>query len=137
MEERRGRLNPTTGHIAESFAATVLADHGWHLVWQFTGPTSAGHGTDLIMASDDLDKVFAIEVKATLSARRWPRLAHGATAQMSAEWLDEVDNPGMDECGLAAADVYGLIVLIQFARRQWIATPPTSSPQNRSPMPAA
>ena len=38
---------------------------------------------------------------------RAPRLSAGEPAQMSAAWVDKVDNPAMAELGLASSDVYG------------------------------
>ncbi len=34
---------------------------------------------------------------------------------MEVGWLDKADNPGMAEWGVASGDVYGAIVLINFA----------------------
>lgn len=38
--------------------------------------------------------------------------------QMTAQWLDKLGNAGMIATELQAADVYGLIAMVQFARRQ-------------------
>jgi hypothetical protein len=53
------------------------------------------------------DVVVAIEVKGTLVPGRAPRLSAGELAQMSAAWVDKLDNRGMAELGLASSDVYG------------------------------
>lgn len=112
-DERRGRLAPVTGHIAESVAAVLLVEAGCHVVWQFIGPGQ--HGVDLIVADAAVERLIAVEVKGTLRSTGWPRLSKGELAQMSAEWLDKRDNPGMAEWGLEGADVYGAVILIQFA----------------------
>jgi hypothetical protein len=43
------------------------------------------------------------------------RLSRRDVEQMSAEWLNNVDNPGMRELELAHKDLYGAVVLINFA----------------------
>jgi hypothetical protein len=118
-QERAGGLNGVTGHIAESIAETMLADAGWTPVEHFTGPFSGGHGIDLAMLSPDQEHLFVVEVKGTLRPRRWPRLTRGEIDQMSPEWLSQLDNPGMQSMGVGGDNVSGLIVSIQFARRQW------------------
>jgi hypothetical protein len=65
-----------------------------------------------------MDKVAAIEVKATLQPDRWPRLAPVGMNQMTTQWLDKLGNAGMIATELQAADVYGLIAMVQFACRQ-------------------
>jgi hypothetical protein len=42
-----------------------------------------------------MDKVAAIEVKATLQPDRWPRLAPVRMNQMTTQWLDKLGNAGM------------------------------------------
>jgi hypothetical protein len=39
--------------------------------------------------------------------------------QMSAEWLDKADNPGMAELDLRSADIYGAVIVINFADITW------------------
>jgi hypothetical protein len=70
------------------------------------------------MLTPRMDKVAAIEVKATLQPDRWPRLAPVRMNQMTTHWLDKLGNAGMIATELQAADVYGLIAMVQFARRQ-------------------
>ncbi|NYF11192.1 hypothetical protein HDC94_002348 [Leifsonia sp. AK011] len=119
--ERAGGLNGVTGHIAESVAETILVDAGWTPVEHFVGPFSGGHGIDLAMLSPDQEHLFVVEVKGTLQPTRWPRLTRGELDQMSPEWLSQPDNPGMQSIGVEGDDVSGLVVSIQFARRQWKA----------------
>ena len=73
------------------------------------------------MATPQYEAVFSIEVKGTLQPSRWPRLTRGEIAQMTEEWLDKSGNPGMADHDLAGADVYGAVVLVNFARKQWKA----------------
>lgn len=105
-----------TGHVAESVTEVLLADHGWHVLWHFTGP--GRHGVDLVLLTPD-DHVVAVEVKGTLVPARIPRLSRRELAQMSAEWVDKADNPGMAELGLDSADVYGAVVAVNFADLTW------------------
>jgi hypothetical protein len=39
--------------------------------------------------------------------------------QMSAEWADKADNPGMAEFGLCSTDVYGAVAAVNFADMAW------------------
>ncbi|MBA3415982.1 MAG: hypothetical protein H0U10_12235 [Chloroflexia bacterium] len=118
--ERSGRLAGATGHVGESVVAVLLVDLGYHVLRQFVGPLSGGHGVDLLMLSPD-DRVVAIEVKATLRPGRWPRPSRGELAQLSPAWLGKPDNPGMAELGLTDADVYGMVAVVNFADRRWRA----------------
>jgi hypothetical protein len=102
-----------TGHIAESLVAVILAELGYSLVWQLTGP--GHHGVDLIELAPDGERLVAVEVKGTLRARRWPRLSGRELRQMSAGWLDKADNPGMKEWGLESADLCGAVIAVNFA----------------------
>jgi hypothetical protein len=111
--ERGGALAGVTGHVAESVVELLLADVGCHPVWHFTGP--GRHGVDLLMLSPAADHVLAIEVKGTLRTGRMPRLSRRATLQMSAAWVDKRDNPGMAEWDLQSADVYGVVIAVNFA----------------------
>ena len=112
-DERRGALSWTTGHVAESVAEIVLADRAWTPVWHFVGP--GGHGVDLLMLGPGAERMFAIEVKGTLRPGRWPSLTRRPLTQMDVEWLDKADNPAMGEWGVTSGDVYGAIVLVNFA----------------------
>jgi hypothetical protein len=111
--KRGGALAGVTGHVAESVVELLLADVGYHPVWHFTGP--GRHGVDLLMLSPGAEHVLAIEVKGTLRARHVPRLSRRATLQMSAAWVDKRDNPGMAEWDLQSADVYGVVIAVNFA----------------------
>jgi hypothetical protein len=105
-----------TGHVAESVTAVLLDRLEWRVLWHFTGP--GRHGVDLVFLAPG-DKIVAVEVKGTLVTGRVPRLSHRDMAQMSAAWVDKADNPGMAELGLDSADVYGGIVVINFADLTW------------------
>ena len=108
-----------TGHIAESVTETLLDRLGWHVLWHLTGP--GRHGVDLVFLTPG-DLVIAVEVKGTLVAGRIPRLSRRELGQMSASWIDKADNPGMTGLGLGSADVYGGIVIINFADLAWRAS---------------
>ena len=110
--ERRGALAGITGHVAESVVEIVLEGHGWSPMWHFTGP--GRHGIDLLFLDPGAERLFAVEVKATLRARRWPRLRSSELRQMGLAWLDKADNPGMVDWALSSADVYGAVVLVNF-----------------------
>lgn len=116
---RAGGLNGVTGHIAESVAEVMLAEIGWSPVEHFTGPFSGGHGIDLAMLAPDQEHLFVVEVKGTLQPNRWPRLTRGEIDQMSPDWLSQPDNPGMQSLGVDGDDVGALVLLVQFAKRQW------------------
>jgi hypothetical protein len=105
-----------TGHIAESVLEVLLDRLDWHVLWHFTGP--GRHGVDLVFLTRD-DKIAAVEVKGTLTAGRIPGLSHREMTQMSAEWVDKADNPGMAELGLRSADIYGAVAVINFADMTW------------------
>jgi hypothetical protein len=87
----------------------ILVDLGWSPLYHDERPSSGGHGVDLVMLTPSMDKVAAIEVKATLQPDRWPRLAPVRLNQMTTQWLDKLGNAGMIATELQAADVYGLI----------------------------
>jgi hypothetical protein len=114
----RQRVAGITGHIAESVTEVLLNDLGWTPLWHFTGP--GRHGVDLLLLSP-LDQVVAVEVKGTLVARRIPRLSRREVAQMSAAWIDSTDNPGMASLGVTSADVYGAVIVVNFADDVWRA----------------
>lgn len=105
-----------TGHIAESAVEVLLDRLDWRVLWHFTGP--GRHGVDLVFLTPD-DKVVAVEVKGTLTAGRIPRLSRREMTQMSAEWVDKADNPGMAEFGLRSADIYGAVAVVNFADLTW------------------
>jgi hypothetical protein len=63
--------------------------------------------------------VVAIDVKSTLRVGQWPRPSRRELGQMSASWLDKVDNPGMANWDLDSDDVYGAVMVVNFASRQW------------------
>lgn len=105
-----------TGHVAESVTEVLLDRLDWRVLWHFTGP--GRHGVDLVFLTSD-DKIAAVEVKGTLTAGRIPRLSRREITQMSAEWVDKADNPGMAELGLRSADVYGAVAVINFAEMTW------------------
>ena len=114
--ERGGALSTVTGHVAESVAAVLLADLGYQLIWQLTGP--GRHGVDMIMLDPAGQTVVAWEVKGTLRDVGWPRLSGRELRQMGAGWIDKADNPGMAEWGLTSADVIGGVVFIRFRTRE-------------------
>jgi hypothetical protein len=95
----------------------VLLDRlDWRVLWHFTGP--GRHGVDLVFLTPD-DKIAAVEVKGTLTSRRIPRLSRRELTQMSAEWVDKADNPGMAELGLRSAEIYGAVAALNFADMTW------------------
>jgi hypothetical protein len=110
--DRRGGFCVTVGAVAEAVAALFLVEHGFHLVGEVSGAGS--HGADLLVLDPALERLVAVEVKGTMSQRRWPRLRRGVLAQMSAEWLDKSDNPVMSEWDLRSADVFGAAVFVNF-----------------------
>ena len=116
--EERCAVAGVTGHIAESVAELVLDALEWRVLWHFTGP--GRHGVDLVVLATE-GTVLAIEVKGTLVPGWIPRLSRRELAQMSAAWIDKADNPGMAELGLGSDDVYGGVVIINFADRTWRA----------------
>jgi hypothetical protein len=113
---RGGALSAITGHVAESVAAVQLADLGYQLIWQLTGP--GHHGVDLVMLDPAGQMVVAWEVKGTLREVGWPRLSGRELGQMGAGWMDKADNPGMTEWGLTSADVIGGVVFIRFRTQE-------------------
>ena len=109
-------IAPITGHVAESLAAVLLDDWGYAIVWQLEA--GGRHGVDLIVMAPDDGRLLAVEVKGTLIGGRWPRMSRRALVQMSQEWIDKPDNPGMRDWDLGSGDVYGLIVLVNLADRR-------------------
>lgn len=112
----RAAIAGVTGHVAESVIEVVLEPLGWSPLWHMTGP--GRHGVDLVLLAPG-GLVVAIEVKGTLVSGRIPRLSAGELAQMSAAWVDKVDNPGMAELALASSDVYGGVAIVNFADLTW------------------
>jgi hypothetical protein len=117
-QAQRAGLQATAGNIAEAVVELVLVDLGWSPLYHDERPSSGGHGVDLVMLTPSMDKVAAIEVKATLQPDRWPRLAPIRMNPMTTQWLDKLGNAGMIATELQLADLYGLIAMVQFARRQ-------------------
>jgi hypothetical protein len=115
---RRGALGGRTGHIGESVVEMLLDNIGYSMLQQFCGPSSGGHGADLIVASP-AGEIAVVEVKATLRAGRWPRPSHGELNQLTPEWLDKPDNPAMIDLGLTSDDVWGMIAVVNFAECRW------------------
>lgn len=111
--ERRGALAGVTGHVAESVTEVLFEARCYYPVWHFTG--AGGHGVDLLMLCPALERIVAIEVKGTLRLGHWPRFRRGEITQMSLDWMNKSDNPGMAEWELEGRDVYGAAVLINFA----------------------
>jgi hypothetical protein len=111
--ERRGALPGVTGHVAESVVEVLLAGLGYQLLWHFAGP--GRHGVDLLVLCPQGERVVAVEVKGTLRQGHWPRMSSRELAQMSAAWVDKRDNPGMANWELGSQDVYGAVVLVNFA----------------------
>ncbi|MGH9104920.1 MAG: hypothetical protein ACRDZX_03615 [Acidimicrobiales bacterium] len=112
----RATMAGVTGHISESVIEVLLEPLGWSTLWHMTGP--GWHGVDLVLLAPG-DVVVAIEVKGTLVQGRVPRLSAGELVQMSAAWVDKVDNPGMAELGLASTDVHGGIAVVNIADLTW------------------
>jgi hypothetical protein len=117
-DERRGALATATGHIAESVAETLLERAGFTPLWHFI---AGGQGVDLLMVDPEMERVLAVEVKGTLRPNYWPRLSHRGIAQMTPAWLDRHGNAGMDDWGLTSSDVYGAVVLLNFADMEFKA----------------
>ena len=115
-QERRGRLSVDVGTIAESVATLLLQEVGLDV---FAELAVAGiHGVDLL-ALTPAAEVTAIEVKGTFRRGAIPRLGRGRLRQMSLEWLSNPANPAMVEWGLEGADVYGALLVVDFAARSW------------------
>ena len=117
----RSSVLPVLGNIAEAYVESMLADFGWHPVFDDDTAFSSGHGIDLLMLDPSLSDVVVIEVKSTIQRGRWPRLNPASRAQMTADWLDNTRNAGMREWELSSADVHLMIVQIHFGRLLWRA----------------
>jgi len=114
----RGQLNGVTGHVGESVVEILLVELGFSPLWHFSGPLSGGHGVDLLMLTP-AETIVAVEVKASLRPGRWPRPTRRELTQLSPDWLDRQDNPGMANWELTGADVHGLVVVVNFADAGW------------------
>jgi hypothetical protein len=113
IEERRGGLSGVTGHVAESVVELMLVELGYQPIWHFAG--TGEHGVDVLLLFPDIVSVLAVEVKGTLRAGRWPRFSKRDVEQMSSDWLNKADNPGMANWELRAQDVYGAVFSLNFA----------------------
>jgi hypothetical protein len=118
IAERRGRLPSQTGLVAEAVATLILGDLGIDVFAQII--TAGVRGVDLLALTPD-ETVLAIEVKGTLRPGRVPPFSRGALRQMSIEWLNDPTNPAMVEWELQAADLYGAVTVVDFARTSWRA----------------
>lgn len=111
---QKAAIAPVTGHIAESVVQLILQDDcGYNVVWLLDGPGT--RGVDLIVLPPAGDKVIAVEVKGTLRRNHWPKVSGRLLKQMTQEWLDKPDNPGMGEWGLTSLDLYGGLIQVNFA----------------------
>jgi hypothetical protein len=116
VQERRGRLSVDVGTIAESVATLLLQEAGLDV---FAELAVAGiHGVDLLVLTP-AGEVAAIEVKGTFRRGAIPPLGRGRLRQMSLPWLSSPANPAMVEWGLEGANVYGAILIVDFADRSW------------------
>tara|TARA_R100000365_G_C2748652_1_gene81005 strand:+ start:10799 stop:11458 length:660 start_codon:yes stop_codon:yes gene_type:complete len=117
----RSSVLPVLGNIAEAYVESMLADLGWHPVFDDDTAFSSGHGIDLLMLDPSLSAVAAIEVKSTIQRGRWPRLNPPSRAQMTPDWLDSTRNAGMREWDVSSADVHPMIVQVHLGRLLWRA----------------
>ncbi len=108
VAERRGRLPSVVGAVAEALAARILDSVGFVAFAQLVEP--GARGVDLLLLSPE-ERVLALEVKGTLRQGSLPRLRRSRLKQMSAAWLDSA-NPVMEEWDLAAADLYGGVIVV-------------------------
>lgn len=109
---QRNVIAGVTGHIAESVAAIVIVELGWHLLWQFA--TTGRHGVDLVALTPD-EHVVAVEVKGTLVPGRIPHLSRRELSQMTAGWIDKTDNPGMKDLGMSSSEIVGAVLAVNLA----------------------
>lgn len=110
---RRGALAGVTGRVAESVVEALLVELGYQPLWHFAGPGQ--HGVDLMVLCPAGERVVAVEVKGTLRRGYWPRLLRRELVQFSGPWVDKIDNPGMANWDQRSQDVYGMVVLANFA----------------------
>jgi hypothetical protein len=113
--ERRGSLPNVTGHLAESVVELILVELGFAPIWHFAGPKSGGHGIDLAFLNPENADLLVVEVKGTFRNGRWPLPASGPLEELTAEWLDKDDNPGMHNWNLTSADVRAALFSLNFA----------------------
>ena len=99
--------------MAESVVEIILAESGSVPLAHHAGP--GRHGIDLLMLHLACDVLIAVEVKSTLRAARLPRLLRGELAQMSAQWVDKPDNPGIVNAGVGSQDISGALAAVNFA----------------------
>lgn len=111
LHERRG-LARVTGEVAESLAELLLAEVGLEVFWHIVTP--GVHGVDLLFLTPD-ENVLALEVKGTLRPGTIPRLTPSRLRQMSREWLNGPDNPGMAEWEFEADDLYAGVMVVDLA----------------------
>lgn len=111
LAERRG-LARVTGEVAESVAELLLAEVGLQVFWHVV--EDGIHGVDLLFLTPD-ESVLALEVKGTLRPGAIPRLTPSRLRQMSREWLNGPDNPGMAEWQFEADDLYAGVMVVDLA----------------------
>lgn len=130
----RGGVLPVLGNIAEAVIEVILEMHGWQPIGDDPSGFSSGHGIDLLMLDPTLEHLVAIEVKSTIQASRWPRLAAGSREQLTPEWFDAPGNEGMTEWDLGSADIYTMVVQVHLRQLRWRAC---LAGDIRSPQPVA
>lgn len=110
---RSGALPGVTGHLAESVVEVMLADRGFVPLSHHPGP--GRHGVDLLMLHLEAEMVLAIEVKGTLRPRRLLRMPSRELSQMTTDWVDDADNPGMTGAKRSSEDVFGAFAAVNLA----------------------
>jgi hypothetical protein len=110
--DRSGHLWRVVGEVAEAVAEIILDELGYTVFWHITEP--GVHGVDLLFLSPD-DAVLALEVKGTLRAGAIPRLTPSRLKQMSREWLNQPDNPALNDWELEADDLYAGVMVVDLA----------------------
>jgi len=116
QRDARAGLARATGEVAEAVAERLLDGLDFNLFWQITEPGI--HGVDLLFLAPD-DEVLALEVKGTLRPGSIPRLTPSRLRQMSRDWLNQPDNPGMVDWALTAADIYAGVMILDLALAQF------------------
>lgn len=119
--ERRAAARPVLGNAAEAVVESLLVEAGWTPLDHDAHGVSFGHGVDLLMLGPALERVVTVEVKSTVQPARWRRLSRHGIGQLTPEWLDKVDNPGMRGLRANSSDVYVMIAQLQLTRRRWRA----------------
>lgn len=112
LPERRGLLARVTGEVAESVAELLLTEVGVQVFWHIV--EDGVHGVDLLFLTPD-ESVLALEVKGTLRPGAIPRLTPSRLRQMSRDWLNGPDNPGMAEWEFEADDLYAGVMVVDLA----------------------